>query len=186
MPHQKRLTETSKFLSYVLRHRPDEIGITLDREGWADIAALIAGAVAVGKTLDATLIGEVVATNEKRRFAISEDGARIRAVQGHSTDTVAISHTGIVPPEFLYHGTASRFLASIFERGLIAGQRHHVHLSQNGATALVVAKRHGPPTVLTVKSHAMHDLGHTFFQAENGVWLTAFVPAEFIRITDTA
>lgn len=184
MPNEKRLTEASKFLSYVLRHRPDEIGITLDREGWADIAALIAGAAAIGKTLDATLIQEVVATNEKRRFAISEDGTRIRAVQGHSTDTVAISHTNIAPPDFLYHGTATRFLASIFERGLIAGHRHHVHISQDVATALVVANRHGTPTVLSVSSRAMYDLGHTFFQADNGVWLTAVVPAEFIKITD--
>jgi len=137
----KQHDETSKFLSYVLRHEPHAIGITLDSEGWADIDALITCALTAGRTLDHELIRAVVASSDKKRFAISEDGLRIRAVQGHSTDTVAIQHEAKQPPEFLYHGTATRFLDSILAEGLRPGQRHHVHLSQDIATATTVGQR---------------------------------------------
>ena len=109
MNMSKQHTDASKFLSYVLRHEPQAIGLILDREGWADIAALIEGARQIGRILDADLIRAVVASSDKKRFAISEDGLHIRAVQGHSTESVAISYTERVPPEFLYHGTAKRF-----------------------------------------------------------------------------
>jgi putative RNA 2'-phosphotransferase len=130
MVTENNLVRVSKFLSYVLRHRPDTIGITLDREGWANITHLIAGAAKSGKHLDREIIQVVVGNNDKKRFAISEDGQRIRAVQGHSLGDVVIGYVDKVPPEFLYHGTATRFSASIRERGLIARGRQYVHLSR--------------------------------------------------------
>ena len=174
------IIETSKFLSYVLRHEPEAIGIVLDREGWADISALIAAAARHGRRLSPALVEEVVAMNAKKRFAISDDGQRIRAVQGHSTESVAISHSAKPPPEILFHGTAFRFLASIRQQGLVSGSRHHVHLSGDAATATEVGGRHGKPVVLTIQAGAMAREGHEFFQAENGVWLTAAVPIRFI------
>lgn len=177
----KRITDTSKFLSFVLRHRPDAIGLLLDSEGWADIDALIAAAQKDGKRIDRALIEEVVATNDKQRFAISEDGLRIRAVQGHSSAQVDIQYAAIVPPEFLYHGTASRFLVSINKQGLIAGARHHVHLSHDEKTAVQVGARHGMPVVLKVQAAKMHAQGYAFYQADNGVWLTSKVPISFIE-----
>ncbi|MDY7574620.1 RNA 2'-phosphotransferase [Actimicrobium sp. CCI2.3] len=176
----KHYTEISKYLSFVLRHQPGAIGITLDTEGWVDITVLIAAAAKIGKTLAIDVIREVVATSDKKRFAISEDGLRIRAVQGHSTQHVDINYIEQVPPDFLYHGTATRFLDSIYEQGLISGSRHYVHLSQDKQTALAVGSRHGQPAVLTIKALLMHEQGFKFFRAENGVWLTSVIPVEFI------
>jgi len=177
----KQLAEISKFLSFVLRHQPDAIGITLDLEGWTDIAALIAAAANDGKQLDLDLIQAVVATSDKKRFTISDDGLCIRAVQGHSTESVDISYVEKLPPEFLYHGTATRFMESIQKDGLVPGSRQYVHLSQDEQTALAVGQRHGKPAVLKIKALLMHEQGFKFFQAENGVWLTEAVPATFIH-----
>lgn len=176
----KQHTETSKFLSYVLRHEPQAIDLILDHDGWADITALIAGAKQGGRELDKALIRAVVETNDKKRFAISEDGLRIRAVQGHSTETVAIAYTEMVPPEFLYHGTATRFLESILKEGLKPGKRQYVHLSADVQTANSVGQRYGKPIVLTIEALRMHRQGLKFFQAENGVWLTTQVPSSFV------
>jgi putative RNA 2'-phosphotransferase len=177
----KRIVDTSKFLSFVLRHQPDAIGLRLDSEGWVAIDALIAAANADGKRVDRALIDEVVVTNDKQRFAISDDGLRIRAVQGHSSAQVDIQYAEKTPPEFLYHGTASRFLLSINKKGLIAGARHHVHLSQDATTAVQVGARHGMPVVLTVQAARMHAAGFRFYQADNGVWLTEHVPISFTQ-----
>lgn len=176
----KRLTDLSKFLSFVLRHKPEAIGIALDREGWADIDALIAAAAGNGKRLDLDTIRAVVAGNDKQRFMLSDDGRRIRAVQGHSTDSVEIARAPKQPPKILYHGTATRFLESIRAQGLQPGQRHHVHLSEDIATAAAVGRRYGEPVILIVDAMRMHRHGHAFFQAENGVWLTACVPVGFL------
>lgn len=175
-----RIVETSKFLSYVLRHRPDAIGIALDSEGWTEIDALLAAAAADGRRLDRALIEAVVASNDKQRFALSPDGMRIRAVQGHSTSAVQITHRALTPPPVLYHGTASRFVAAIQRQGLRPGARHHVHLSQEVATAVSVGARHGVPVVLQVDAAAMHAAGFTFFQADNGVWLTGAVLPRYL------
>lgn len=174
----KQLSEVSKFLSYVLRHQPDAIGITLDLEGWTDIAALIAAAANDGKQLDRDLIQAVVTTSDKKRFAISEDGLRIRAVQGHSIESVDINYVEKVPPEFLYHGTATRFMESIRKEGLLPGSRQYVHLSQDEQTALAVGQRHGKPIVLKIEALRMYQQGFKFYHAENGVWLVNDVPAE--------
>jgi putative RNA 2'-phosphotransferase len=177
----KELSEVSKFLSYVLRHQPDAIGITLDREGWTDIAALIAAANSDGKQVDRDLIQTVVATSDKKRFAISDDGLRIRAVQGHSTESVDINYVEKVPPEFLYHGTATRFLEAIRKEGLRPGSRQYVHLSKDIQTATTVGQRHGKPVVLKIAASTMHQQGFKFYQADNGLWLTENVPAHFLR-----
>lgn len=179
--NEKELADTSKFLSFVLRHKPESIGIVLDREGWADIDKLILCAQKAGKRLTRALLDTVVATSDKKRFSYSSDGRCIRAVQGHSTSQVAISFAEKTPPQFLYHGTASRFLDEIKKQGLIAGERHYVHLSADEATARKVGARHGSPVILTVKAQEMAKRGLPFWQAENGVWLTSTVAVEFLE-----
>ena len=177
---KKLLDETSKFLSFVLRHQPQAIGLTLDSDGWADIDALINGAARDGRNLDRDLIETVVASSDKKRFAISTDGLCIRAVQGHSTKTVELQFDEKHPPQTLYHGTATRFLDSINEQGLIPGSRHHVHLSEEIVTATSVGQRYGSVVVLAVAAQQMQEGGFKFYQAENGVWLTDHVPARFM------
>lgn len=174
--------ETSKFLSYVLRHAPEAIGLSLDREGWADIDALIAGAATQGRALDIELIRAVVDGSAKKRFALSQDGLRIRAVQGHSTETVAITREALTPPDVLFHGTATRFLDAILAEGLKPGSRHQVHLSADETTAVAVGQRHGKPVVLKIDARAMHQQGRAFYQAENGVWLVDAVPPAFLSL----
>jgi putative RNA 2'-phosphotransferase len=173
-------TETSKFLSFILRHEPQSIGLALDSEGWADINDLISKASATSHQLNSELIRAVVAGSDKKRFTLSDDGKRIRAAQGHSTQQVAIGYAEKTPPEFLYHGTATRFLESINQQGLLPGSRQHVHLSADAETATLVGQRHGKPVVLTIKALQMHQQGFNFFQAENGVWLTLSVATQFI------
>ena len=177
---KKTLDETSKFLSFVLRHEPQAIGLTLDSDGWANIDALIHGAARDGRNLDRDLIETVVASSDKKRFAISTDGLCIRAVQGHSTKTVELQFDKKHPPQTLYHGTATRFLDSINEQGLIPGSRHHVHLSEEIVTATSVGQRYGSVVVLAVAAQQMQEGGFKFYQAENGVWLTDHVPARFM------
>lgn len=180
----KQSVGVSKFLSFVLRHRPDAIGLTLDREGWASITELIQRATASGHKIDENSIQKAVAENDKKRFSISSDGKSIRAVQGHSTAEVAMSYEARVPPPRLFHGTASRFVSAIEREGLRPGGRHHVHLSADQETAMRVGKRHGKPVVLIVRSREMQAAGHNFYLAENGVWLTESVPNNFIDFPD--
>ena len=177
----KQLTEISKFLSFVLRHKPETIGLILDVEGWANIESLIACATQFGQALTRPLLQEVVETSDKKRFTISEDGLRIRAAQGHSTQSVAITHVEKKPPELLFHGTATHFLPSIREQGLLPGSRHHVHLSEDEQTAIAVGQRYGKPVVLKVKALLMFGQDFKFYQADNGVWLTNQVSPEFLE-----
>lgn len=170
----------SKFLSYVLRHKPEVIGLLLDGEGWACIEDLIKGAEEVGKFLNYEIICDVVSHSDKKRFEISEDGANIRAVQGHSSESVKRKYSALQPPDFLYHGTATRFLDSIRKKGLLHGARHHVHLTENEVVAHDVGLRYGRSLVLRVKSYEMFLNGFKFFRAENDVWLTLNVSPEFI------
>ena len=176
----KNSKEVGKFLSFILRHKPEKIGLTLDSEGWADIATLIACAAKSGHALSREVIQVVVDTNDKKRFTISEDGSRIRAAQGHSTASVTIQYQEQKPPEFLYHGTATRFLDSIKEKGLLPGSRHHVHLSADEQTAVAVGQRHGKPVVLKINALLMYEQGVKFYLAENGVWLTNQVSSDFL------
>jgi len=173
------LAKISKFMSYVLRHRPDEIGIELDPQGWVAIETLLAAAATHGRAITRAQLDDVVATNDKSRFAISDDGLRIRASQGHSID-VDLAYEAAEPPELLFHGTATRFLDSIREKGLVKGARHHVHLSADETTARSVGSRHGKPIVLTVRAGEMARGGALFYVSANGVWLTDAVPHEFL------
>ena len=171
----------SKFLSLVLRHKPELIGLTLDQNGWASVEDLIRLANRHGIRLTRPLLMQIVADNEKKRFALSDNGERIRASQGHSVK-VDLGLPPALPPEILYHGTASQFLESILAGGLHSANRQHVHLSPDVATAMRVGQRHGSPVVLVIRSGEMAVAGHTFFVSANGVWLTDRVPQEFISV----
>lgn len=175
----------SKYLSMLLRHQPEKIGLVLDDNGWASIEELIAKANATGKSLSRSLIERVVAESDKKRFAIGDDGKRIRASQGHSIE-VDLALPPQIPPETLFHGTATRFLESIREKGLIPGNRQHVHLSLLRETAETVGRRHGKLALLIVRSGEMHRAGHAFFLSANGVWLTDSVPTNFIVFEDVS
>lgn len=182
MPDLKRL---SKFLSYVLRHRPDSIGLTVEAGGWVSVAALLAAAQQDGVALDLPTLQRVVAESDKQRFRFSEDGTRIRANQGHSLP-VDLGLEPRTPPTMLFHGTARRLLPAILAEGLRKMRRHHVHLSTDEATAHAVGQRHGEPVVLTVDSEAMHAAGHLFYRSANGVWLTDHVPVAFLSVAPPA
>lgn len=177
----KKSTDTSKFLSYVLRHEPEAIELSLDKEGWAVIDDLILRAGNKGYALDKDLIFDVVESSEKKRFTISEDGLRIRAAQGHSTQQVNITYAEKTPPDVLYHGTATRFIPQIREQGLLPLSRQYVHLSSDEDTAIQVGQRYGKPVLLKIKATDMYEKGYKFYQADNGVWLTAHVPYEYIQ-----
>ncbi|BAM87195.1 hypothetical protein S58_11850 [Bradyrhizobium oligotrophicum S58] len=171
----------SKFLSLVLRHQPETIGLVLDAQGWVAIDDLIARAAAAGTALSRADLEQVVATSDKKRFTISEDGQRIRAAQGHSVN-VELGLTPREPPAVLYHGTATRFVEPIMAQGLKPQSRQQVHLSLDEATAVNVGRRHGKPVVVQVDAAAMHRAGLKFYVADNGVWLTDHVPPEFLSV----
>jgi putative RNA 2'-phosphotransferase len=179
----KTRTELSKFLSFVLRHEPGAIGLTLDSAGWAAVEELLAKCGAHGKAITRELLNDIVSTSAKQRFAFSADGTRIRASQGHSID-VELGYAPSPPPAQLFHGTNALVLPAIRAEGLRKMERHHVHLSPDAATARLVAARRGAPIILTIDSARMHADGHTFFVSANGVWLTESVPPDYIVFPD--
>ena len=171
----------SKFLSLVLRHDPARIGITLDDAGWTDVAALLVAIAAHGVPLTRDELVQIVASSDKQRFALSGDGERIRANQGHSV-AVELKLPPTPPPTLLYHGTVEAALAGIRASGLVRGKRHHVHMSADLDTARKVGGRRGAPVILTVRAEAMADAGHVFYRSENGVWLVDHVPVEYLVV----
>lgn len=177
------IVNTSKLLSYVLRHRPDSIGLQLDANGWANVDVLLARLAAHGKPVARDLLERVVADNDKQRFAFDAGRTRIRASQGHSID-VELGLVPIEPPDVLYHGTASRFLKSILATGLHAGSRRHVHLSGDVDTARRVGARHGFPVVLRIDTARMRADGLPFYRSDNGVWLAGPVAPRYLRVSD--
>ena len=179
-PEQVRL---SKLLSWALRHAPGEAGITLDDAGWTDVDALLAALAARGEHVDRAALERIVETSDKRRFAFSEDGTRIRANQGHSVP-VDLGLEATTPPERLYHGTVARFLEAIREEGLRRGERHHVHLSETVEMAAEVGRRRGEPLVLSVAATAMAREGHVFYRSANGVWLVEAVPPQHLEVLE--
>ena len=170
----------SKFLCLVLRHRPEVIGVDLDKSGWADTAELLEKMGRKGRPITAVQLREIVETNDKKRFAFSADRSKIRATQGHTIE-VDLGLEERTPPEILYHGTSERFLDSILKKGIGRGERHHVHLSTDTTTALQVGSRHGNAVVLTIRTGQMHKAGIKFYISENEVWLTDHVAPEFIE-----
>lgn len=179
----QQLTAASKFLSLVLRHKPSTIALELDAAGWAGVDELLARASAAGHTLSRALLEEVVRTSDKKRFAFSEDGLRIRANQGHSVE-IELGLPPVAPPARLFHGTASRFLEAILAEGLSKRQRHHVHLSESSETATAVGRRYGQPVLLAVDAQRMAAQGFAFFRSDNHVWLTDHVPAVYLRVVE--
>ncbi len=176
----KEIIRTSKFLSLVLRHEPERVGLKLDSAGWVGVAEMLEAVNRHGASLTLDQLKHIVATSDKKRFAFSEDGTRIRASQGHSIE-VDLQYAPQVPPELLYHGTATRFLDSIREKGLLKMDRHHVHLSAKTAVTVQVGARHGRPALLIIRAGDMHQAGHVFYRSANGVWLVDHVPPQFIQ-----
>ncbi|MCA1472346.1 RNA 2'-phosphotransferase [Bradyrhizobium sp. IC3195] len=172
-------TQLSKFLSLVLRHQPETIGLVLDSHGWASIDDLIAKANAAGTKFGRDDLLRVGAESDKKRFSLSPGTDRIRAAQGHSV-SVELGLAPQEPPSILYHGTATRFVEAILSEGLKPQARQQVHLSSDEATAQRVGQRHGKPHIFKVDAGSMHAKGFKFFRAENGVWLTDHVPPEFL------
>lgn len=173
----------SKFLSLILRHKPEALPINLDEQGWGDLDEIIEKMQRKGMEVDQSIIESVVANNDKQRFRLDLSNRRIRANQGHSID-IDLALEPSAPPKELFHGTATRFIDSIMEKGLIRGNRQHVHLSLDIGTATKVGSRHGKPTILKVDAGAMHQQGFVFYVSENGVWLTEHVPVEFLSKAD--
>jgi len=180
MTSKNDIVSTSKFLSLVLRHQPHKIGLVLDEAGWVPVDQLLAKLANAGKPLRIEQLREVVQSNDKQRFGFSADGLRIRANQGHSID-VELGLTAMDPPAVLYHGTASRFIASVMASGLDKRQRHHVHLTADAAIATSVGQRYGLPVLLLVDAAQMHADGHTFYRSANNVWLTDHVPVRYLK-----
>jgi len=177
-----RAVRISKFLSLVLRHQPEKIGLSLDQAGWASATRLIEAARLRGFDFTLEELQNVVSGNDKKRFSLSEDGLLIRANQGHSVK-VELGYAPTAPPEILYHGTAERFLTSIKQQGLIKGKRHHVHLSADVDTATKVGRRHGKTVVLRIEAGLMHRDGFVFYLSANGVWLTEHAPIQYLSGT---
>ena len=176
----KETIKTSKFLSLILRHEPERVGLHLGEAGWIGVDELLRAVNQHGIALSLDQLQHIVATSDKKRFAFSADGLRIRASQGHSVE-VDLQYEPQEPPEWLYHGTATRFLDSIRKDGLLRMDRHDVHLSAETAVTLQVGGRHGKPVLLRIRAKEMHQAGHVFRRSANGVWLAPHVPSQFIE-----
>lgn len=178
--NEKELIKTSKFLSLVLRHKPETIGIKLDENGWTDVKELIIKLGAKGHKINIDNLKLVVETNNKKRFAFNNDFSKIRANQGHSVE-IDLKYEPKMPPDYLYHGTATKNLNSIYANGLQKKSRHHVHLSIDKETATNVGMRHGKSVVLKIRAKEMFEKGIKFYLSDNGVWLVNEVLSEFIE-----
>ena len=172
------LERTSRYMSLILRHKPEVIGIQLDEHGWANVEELIAG-IAKTQEFNRDILELIVRTDEKQRYSFNEDGTLIRANQGHSIP-VDVELPVAIPPETLWHGTGEKYVASIDQQGLIPKGRLYVHLSSDAATATKVGSRHGKSVLYIVKTKEMYDDGYSFFLSKNGVWLTKEVPVKYL------
>ena len=173
------LTRTSCFLSLILRHKPETIGISLDEHGWANVDELIEG-ISKTREFNMDILEEIVRTDEKERYSFNEDKTLIRANQGHSIP-VDVELEKVEPPEEFWHGTGEKYVSSIDEIGLIRKSRLYVHLSKDKETAVKVGSRHGKPVIYTVKAREMYQDGYEFFLSKNGVWLTKEVPVKYLE-----
>ncbi len=174
------LKHISKFLSLVLRHKPEVIGISMDSEGWVDVNELLEKCSAKKRYIHLQLLQQVVNTNDKQRFAFNHDHTKIRASQGHTVE-IDLKLEPTEPLEYLYHGTVAKFIDSIKASGLQPMERRHVHLSKDLETAIKVGSRRGKPVILKVKASEMHKDGHAFYVSANGVWLCEAVPTQYIE-----
>jgi len=177
----KRSVKVSKFLSRILRHAPEDLGLTLEPGGWVPVDDLLAGASKTGMHISRPELDEIVRNSDKQRFAFDDTGNKIRANQGHSTE-VDLQLEPTEPLAELFHGTTTANLESVLRDGLVRMARHHVHLSADTPTALKVGSRHGKPVILLIDSARMRADGHTFFRSANGVWLVDHVPPQYLRV----
>ncbi|MEQ9264711.1 MAG: RNA 2'-phosphotransferase [Balneolaceae bacterium] len=175
--------KVSRFLSLILRHKPDTIGITLDEYGWVSTNELLEKINETEFELSFEDLKLLVELNDKQRFTFSSDKSKIRANQGHSL-SVNLELLEKQAPAILYHGTTQRNIPSILEQGLLKQQRHHVHLSSDPLVAEAVGRRYGKPIVLKINAAAMVDQGVKFYLSENNVWLTDYIHPDFIEITE--
>jgi putative RNA 2'-phosphotransferase len=173
------LVKHSKFMSLILRHKPEKVGLTLGDGGWVNTFDLIKAMNDHNYPITLDTLITVVEDNDKKRFSFNHDRSMIRAAQGHSVD-VKLDYRPKRPPDRLHHGTVYAFLKSIKQTGLDKGKRHAVHLSEDYATAVKVGSRRGDPVILIIKAKEMHEDGYSFFQSDNGVWLTDFVLPKYI------
>lgn len=180
MIKEKRKTEISKFLSFVLRHKPETINLTLEENGWISVFKLLEACADAGQKFTIKELREIVETNDKKRFSFNETGEKIRANQGHST-SININFEKKTPPPFLYHGTAERNVAAILENGLKKMSRHHVHLSSDKETAQKVGMRYGKPVIFEIETARMISENFEFFVSTNGVWLVEYIPPRFLK-----
>jgi putative RNA 2'-phosphotransferase len=180
MISEKQVTHISKFLSLVLRHQPETIGIQLDQNGWTDVNGLIERANNYGVKFDRETLNHIVSTNSKKRFAFNDTLDKIRASQGHSID-IELGYKNEKPPEILFHGTAEKFVQSILDTGLEKRNRQQVHLSSDLETAIKVGQRHGKPFVFMVFAKQMYNDNFQFYVSDNGVWLTDNVPTKYLK-----
>lgn len=168
-------------LSYYLRHHPEEAGLDMDRFGWVASEQVVLGMRKNNPDFTFEDLEYLVVNDNKGRFEFCDNGNFIRACQGHSID-IDLGLAPTFPPAVLYHGTAERFVGSIFEQGILPMSRNHVHLSLDETVAKDVGTRHGSPAVFLVNALKMHEDGYKFYLADNGVWLTDYVPVEYLQL----
>lgn len=174
----RSLTDMSRLIALVLRHKPQTLGLTLDEHGWCSTAALVEKLNAIQPfTMDTLAL--IVARDSKQRYSFNEDRTLIRANQGHSVQIDAELPEAI-PETMLYHGTSVKAVESILESGLEPRGRLYVHLSGDEKTARRVGARHGFPVVFLVDAPRMVQDGYRFFRSVNGVWLTGTVPPQYL------
>lgn len=184
MPQNVNDSRLGRFLSLVLRHNPGAAGISLDEHGWANVDELLNGVRRTGRQIDMETLEHIVRENNKQRYSFNEDHTRIRANQGHSLQ-VDVELRQMDPPQYLYHGTATRFLPAIQTEGLKKMSRQYVHLSGDYQTATAVGRRHGTPVVLRIDAETMAQDGVTFYRSENEIWLCDYVSPEYFCVADS-
>ena len=175
----KEFNNLGRYIALILRHKPDVIGITLDKHGWANVKDLIDG---INNTQYFTMemLEEIVNKDNKQRYSFNEDKTFIRANQGHSIK-VDVDLKEKIPPDILYHGTGEKYCNSIDKNGLTSKSRLYVHLSRDINTAIDVGSRHGNPIIYKIKSKKMYEDGYKFYISKNNVWLTEKVPVKYIE-----
>ena len=182
---RKRLDRIGRLITYSLRHRPEELDITLDEQGWVEIDVLLEALHNKDKEITREELEYLIATSDKQRFAVDESGEKIRANQGHTVD-VNLGYESQVPPEYLYHGTNEESVKDIMETGVQRMKRHAVHLSEDLGTAIKVGERRGRVLILRIQSGKMHEDGYVFQLSDNNVWLTDNIPIQYIEISSDA
>lgn len=171
----------SIFISLILRHKPEIIGIKLDEYGYADVNELIEKINNAGRNINIEILEQIVKEDNKQRYSFNEDRSKIRANQGHSIN-IDVELKELEPPEYLYHGTVTRFLDNIKNEGIIKQSRLYVHLSRDIDTAIKVGKRHGTPVILKINTGKMYENGYKFYLSENNVWLCEYIPFKYVEI----